>query len=49
MKKQNNFTKKKIRRFIYLINKKTIEYVLRKIEFTSSCVIGGFFELAARK
>lgn len=27
---------------------KQITYVFRKIEFTSSCVIGGFFELAAK-
>ena len=47
MKEENNFPKNSIG-----IDQEDqtddSSYVLRKIELTSSCVIGGFFELAAR-
>jgi hypothetical protein len=47
MKKKNNFTKNEEKSLFKLKN--GFQYVLRKIELTSSCVIVGFFELAATK
>jgi hypothetical protein len=51
MKKENNFTRKKNQRnVVFFLNlyQIIITNLLRNIELTSSCVIEGFFELAAR-
>ncbi len=49
MKKQNNFTRKINEQVCFSnLHQIILTDLLRNIELTSSCVIEGFFELAAR-